>query len=565
MICTFAEDRLRENAAGRMPMRQQCTSKKGATSMPVDPVSLEVFRHRCTAVAEEMGTALGRTAFSANIKERRDYSCAVFDAHGRMIAQAAHIPVHLGAMPRSVEAALAHHTLQPGDMVILNDPYLGGSHLPDITLVAPVFVPAHPAADAPLELLGYVASRAHHADVGGITPGSMPMSQDIYQEGFIIPPLLIQQGGVLNEPLVTLICRNSRTPDERRGDLAAQRACHTLGERRLHELVAGYGMAWVREHMQALFAYGERSARSLLAALPDGHYQFEDVLDDDGTGNAALPIRVAVTIQGEQVTVDFRGSAPQSGGPVNAPLAVVESAVFYCFRCLGGSDMPDAAIGALHAVAPPLIVPAGSLLNPHPPAAVAGGNVETSQRVVDVVLGALAQAVPQCIPAASAGTMNNWTCGGINPASGAPFAYYETLGGGMGARTHAPGLDGLQIHMTNTLNTPVEALEHLFPLRVRRYGLRCGSGGAGAQPGGEGLIREVEFLAPASISLLTERRTTQPYGLHGGAPGAAGRNTLIRADGSEHPLPGKVSLQVAAGDCLRIETPGGGGYGAAEA
>lgn len=530
--------------------------------MSVDPVSLEVFRHRCTAVAEEMGTALGRTAFSANIKERRDYSCAVFDAQGHMIAQAAHIPVHLGAMPRSVEAALAHHTLEPGDVVILNDPYLGGSHLPDITMVAPVFVPGN-YPDSP-ELLGYVASRAHHADVGGISPGSMPMSHDLYQEGFIIPPLLIQQRGQINEALVTLICRNSRTPDERRGDLAAQRACHALGDARLRELVQQYGLSWVREHMQALFEYGERSARSLLARLPDGEYHFEDQLDDDGCDSGPLPIGVVVRIAGESATVDFSATAAQSGGPVNAPLAVVESAVFYCFRCLGGSDMPDAAIGALHAVSPPLltlVVPQGSLLNPNPPAAVAGGNVETSQRVVDVVLGALAQAIPDSIPAASAGTMNNWTCGGINPHTGAPFAYYETLGGGMGARVHADGLDGLQVHMTNTLNTPVEALEYQFPLRVVRYGLRAGSGGTGTQRGGAGLVREVEFLAPVRISLLTERRTTPPYGLHGGASGLKGRNTLIRADGSEHALPGKVTLYVEAGDRLRIETPGGGGYG----
>jgi N-methylhydantoinase B len=316
--------------------------------------------------------------------------------------------------------------------------------------------------------------------------------------------------------------------------------------------------------MQALLEYGERHIRALFARLPDGSYHFEDYMDDDGSGSTRLPIRVAIEVAGEQVRVDFSGSAPQSPGPVNAPLAVVESAVHYCFRCLGSADMPAAAFGALHAAAAPplqLLVPPGSLLNPRPPAAVAGGNVETAQRVVDVVLGALAQAVPAAIPAASAGTMNNWTFGGTRPDDGSSFAYYETLGGGMGARPTADGLDGLQVHMTNTLNTPVEALEHQFPLRVRRYGLRPGTGGAGLQRGGAGLVREIEFLAPVTVSLLTERRTIAPYGLAGGQPGATGRNTLLRADGSEHPLPAKGTLTLAAGDRLRIETPGGGGWG----
>ncbi len=527
----------------------------------VDPISLEVFRHRCAAIAEEMGAALGRTAFSANIKERRDYSCAVFDAAGHMLAQAAHIPVHLGAMPRSVEAALDRYDLQAGDVVILNDPYLGGSHLPDITMVAPVFASddqqPHP------QLVGYVASRAHHADVGGMTPGSMPMSQEIYQEGLIIPPLLLQSGDHLNEPLIELICRNSRTPDERRGDLAAQLACHSLGAARLGELVARQGLRRTQAHMEALLAYGERHIRALFASLPDGTYQFEDYLDDDGTGTTRLPIRVAVHIAGEQVTVDFHGSAPQSGGPVNAPLAVVESAVHYCFRCLGSADMPAAAFGALHRADDPplkLVVPRGSLLNPQPPAGVAGGNVETSQRVVDVVFGALAQAVPSRIPAASTGTMNNWTIGGTDPQGGS-FAYYETLGGGMGARPTAAGLDGVQVNMTNTLNTPVEALERQFALRVRRYSLRPESGGSGQWRGGSGLIREIECLAPATVSLLTERRTTAPYGLAGGDDGAPGRNILIHRDGTEQILPAKTTLRLQAGDRLRLETPGGGGWG----
>lgn len=544
------------------------------TAHAVDPISLEVFRHRCAAIAEEMGAALGRTAFSANIKERRDYSCALFDHAGHMVAQAAHIPVHLGAMPRSVAAALAccrgGTGLHPGDVAILNDPYLGGSHLPDITMVAPVFAPAPANGEAAPALVGYVASRAHHADVGGMTPGSMPMSREIYQEGLIIPPVLLQVGGQTNTALLELICRNSRTPDERRGDLAAQLACHRLGAARLGEMVQQRGHPWVHAHMQALLAYGERHMRALFASLPDGSYMFADYLDDDGAGRGPLALRVRIESVGERLTIDFSGTAPQSSGPVNAPLAVVESAVHYCLRCLGGADMPDAAPGALAAAADPplrLVVPPGSLLNPQPPAAVAGGNVETSQRVVDVVLGALAQAVPERIPAASAGTMNNWTFGGQQP-DGAAFAYYETLGGGMGARPadgqageRGDGLDGVQTHMTNTLNTPVEALERQYALRVRRYGLRAGSGGAGHWRGGAGLVREVQFLLPVTVSLLTERRTLAPYGLQGGAPGAPGRNTLIQADGSEHPLPGKATLHLQPGDCLRIETPGGGGWG----
>jgi N-methylhydantoinase B len=530
----------------------------------VDPISLEVFRHRCAAIAEEMGAALGRTAFSANIKERRDYSCAVFDAAGQMVAQAAHIPVHLGAMPRSVEAALARCQPEPGDVVILNDPYLGGSHLPDITMVAPVYSEA--GGDAP-HLVGYVASRAHHADVGGMAPGSMPLSRDVYQEGLIIPPLLLQEAGELNTSLVDIICRNSRTPDERRGDLAAQLACHRLGAARLRELVEQHSLPWVQAHMQALLEYGERHIRALFASLPDGRYEYTDHLDDDGNDSDPLPIHVVLEVAGDHVTVDFTGSAPQIDGPVNAPLAVVESAVHYCFRCLGSADIPPAAFGALHTAASAplsLVVPPGTLLNPRSPAAVAGGNVETSQRVVDVVFGALAQAVPERVPAASAGTMNNWTFGGTHPHTGTTFAYYETLGGGMGARPSADGLDGVQVHMTNTLNTPVEALERQFALRVWRYGLRSGSGGAGRWRGGEGLIREVEFLVPVTVSLLTERRRVPPYGLAGGTPGATGRNLLLTADGDQRTLPGKGTLHLAAGERLRLETPGGGGWGTAE-
>ncbi len=519
--------------------------------MEIDPISLEVFRHRCSAIAEEMGAALGRSALSANIRERRDFSCAVFDARGRMVAQAAHIPVHLGAMPRSVEAALARHALLPGDVVLLNDPYDGGTHLPDLTTVAPVYTGE--------TLLGYTATRAHHADIGGISPGSMPISRELFQEGLIIPPVKLVEGGRLNEALVALVCRNARTGEERRGDLAAQLACHRVGAERLAELVGRRGADWLAAHMAALLEYGERHMRALIAGMPDGVYRFEDALEDDGFGSGPLPLRLALTIAGDQATADFSGSAPQCRGPLNAPRAVVESAVLYCFRCLAPPDMPASA-GAFAPLR--IVVPEGSLLNPRPPAPVAGGNVETSQRVVDVVFGALAQALPGRIPAASAGTMNNWTFGGVY-AHGGSFAYYETLGGGMGARPGADGLGGVQTHMTNTLNTPVETLERQYPVRVLRYGLRRGSGGAGARRGGDGLVREVLFLERATVSLLTERRAAQPYGLAGGAPGQSGRNTRIDTAGTEQILPGKRTVDFEEGESLRIETPGGGGWGAA--
>ncbi len=517
----------------------------------VDPIDLEVFRHRTTMIAEEMGAALGRSALSPNIKERRDFSCAVFDAQGRMIAQAAHIPVHLGAMPRSVEAALARFILKRGDVVLLNDPFLGGTHLPDLTTVAPAYQGN--------TLIGYTATRAHHADVGGMSPGSMPMSRELYQEGLIIPPVRLIDGGQANEGLYDLICRNSRTPSERRGDLAAQLACHRVGERRLADLAEQHGPEWVQQHMAALIAYGERHMRAVVAALPDGIYAFEDALDDDGAGGGPTTIRVCIHITGDAAIVDFAGTAAQVRGPLNAPKAVTEAATLYCFRCLGTADMPSSA-GAFVPLS--IHVPEGTVLNPRPPAAVAGGNVETAQRVVDVLFGALAQAAPERIPAASAGTMNNWTFGGVRP-DGSPFAYYETLGGGMGARPTLNGLSGVQVHMTNTLNTPVEALERQFPVRVRRYGLRSDSGGAGQQQGGNGLVREIEFLEPATISILSERRIRPPYGLQGGSAGAVGRNTLIR-NGAEHILPGKATVELEAGDILRIETPGGGGWGGEE-
>jgi len=512
----------------------------------VDAISLEVFKNLFASVAEEMGTALQRTAYSPNIKERRDFSCAVFDARGQMVAQAAHIPVHLGSMPLSVEKALELFAFHPGDIVILNDPYLGGTHLPDITMVSQmVTAPGF-----------FVASRAHHSDVGGMSPGSMPLASEVYQEGLIIPPLKLVARGRLNREVVSLICRNVRTPQERKGDLAAQIAAQRLGERRLAEISARYAPAFVQEHSDALLAYSQRLMRSALRAIPDGVYRFEDYLDDAGQGGDPVRIAVAVTISGDQATVDFTGSDPDQPGGLNAVLAVTRSAVYYVFKCLAGEDVPTN-----HGCYAPteVIAPVGTIVNPRPPRAVAGGNVETSQRLVDCVLGALHAALPRRIPAASQGTMNNLTLGGTDPQRGS-FAYYETIGGGMGAGPDGPGLSGVHVHMSNTLNTPVETLERHYPFRISRYALRRGSGGRGQHCGGDGLVRSIEFLAPATVTLLSERRRFRPYGLDGGEPGAAGR-AVLRRNGEGRELPSKVTLQVQAGDELTIETPGGGGWG----
>lgn len=517
-----------------------------------DPIRLEVFKHLFASVAEEMGVALRRTSYSPNIKERRDFSCALFDAAGQMIAQAAHIPVHLGAMPLSVQAAVAALDLGPGDVAILNDPYRGGTHLPDITLVTPIFLASAPAPFA------FAASRAHHADVGGMSPGSMPIARELIQEGVIIPPLKLVEAGQVNQGLLNLLLANVRTPEERAGDLAAQLAANAIGVRRMGELIARYGMDEVQQQMQGLVHYAERMTRRLLAGLPDGTYRFVDRLDDDGVDPEPAEIAVAITVEGEEAVVDFSGTAPQRRGSVNAVYAITLSATLYAFRCLLGDDAPTNS-GCLRPIR--VIAPAGTLVNALPPAPVAGGNVETSQRITDVLLGALAQAAPQRVPAASQGTMNNLTIGGWDPARSQPFTYYETIAGGMGARPGKEGADAIHTHMTNTLNTPVEALEYAYPLRVLRYEIRRGSGGAGQWRGGDGVRRDVELLADAQVTLLSERRVFAPYGLAGGEPGQPGRNVLIR-DGEEQQLPGKTTLAGQVGDVISVQTPGGGGWGA---
>ena len=527
--------------------------------MTVDAVSLEVFRNLLASVAEEMGVALGRTAYSANMKERRDYSCAVFDPQGQMVAQAAHVPVHLGAMPASVNAALQTfpNGLRPGDMVILNDPYMGGTHLPDITMVAPVFWDAGGAK----RLVGFVSNRGHHADVGGMTPGSLPLSTELYQEGTIIPPIKLARGGRINQEVLQLICRNSRTPEERRGDLAAQIAAIRVGERRMREVAERYGLPLALEHMSALLDYSERVTRQAIQAIPDGVYQVLDHMDDDGLTDQLVPIQVTITVSGDGMTIDFTGTSPQRPGCINAPQAVTISACLYVIRCVVGDDAP-ANQGCLRPL--DVITPRGSLVNPEPQRGVAGGNVETSQRITDVLFAALAQALPAQIPASSQGTMNNLLVGGHDQVREKPFVYYETIGGGMGARPEKDGISGIQTHMTNTLNTPIEAMEFAFPMRLKRYAIRRGTGGDGKHRGGDGLVRDVEFLAPARVTILSERRKLPPPGFHGGHPGATGENVLFRGGYEEIHLAGKETLDVEPGDILSIRTPGGGGWGEPE-
>jgi N-methylhydantoinase B len=524
----------------------------------IDPITLQLYRHRCAGVAEEMGVTLRRTAYSPNIKERLDFSCAIFDGAGRMIAQAAHIPAHLGAMPASVLTILDRFpTWEEGDVVIVNDPFEGGNHLPDITMISPVFTPspAHPLTASPTF---FVASRAHHADVGGMAPGSLPLSTEIYQEGIIIPPLKLYRAGVLNEDVLRLILRNVRTPDERRGDLAAQRAAATVGARRLQELVTTHGRDEVLAYAGHLCDYSERITRAAIAAWPDGVYTFADVLEViEGDQLTLAPLRVTATIAGDGVTFDFAGTASVVRGSLNAVIAITQSACYYVVRCLVDDEVPMNA-GCFAPVT--VLAPADCLVNAQSPAAVAAGNVETSQRIVDVVLGALAQALPDRIPAASQGTMNNLLIGGRR-LDGTPYTYYETIGGGSGGGPAGDGLSGAQVHMTNTLNTPVEALELAYPFRLERYSLRAGSGGAGEHAGGDGIVREYTVLTPATVTMQSERRAVAPWGLAGGDAGAVGRNLIIHADGREEALPSKFTRRLEPGERLRVETPGGGGWG----
>ncbi len=507
----------------------------------ISPILLEVFSNRFSHIAEEMGAVLQRTAFSPNIKERRDFSCAIFDKEGNLLAQAAHIPVHLGSMPLSVKAAIERFggNLKEGDVVILNDPFKGGTHLPDITMVAPVYFEG--------ELLFYVANRAHHADVGGMSAGSMPLSTSIFQEGIVIPPIRLVKGGELDRELLTFLLNNVRNPSEREGDFAAQLSSIKVGEKRLKELLKEHGKEKVLLYGKALLDYAETLTRRFIERLPEGVYEFEDLLEDDGISKSDIRIRVRLTVEGDSLKVDFRGSDPQVLGPMNAVKAITLSAVLYVVRSLMGEEVPTNG-GILRPIE--VITEKGSVVDAEFPAAVAGGNVETSQRIVDVLLGAFAKALPEVVPAASQGTMNNLVIGNEN------FGYYETIGGGMGAWSGGDGESAVHSHMTNTLNTPIEALEFAYPLRVREYKIRRSSGGSGLFKGGDGIIREIELLEDAEVTILSERRRIPPYGLAGGMPGEVGRNFV---NGKE--VGGKFQSHLPKGSVIRIETPGGGGWG----
>ena len=519
--------------------------------MKLDPITLAVMNNRLAAIAEEMGVVLGQTAFSPNIKERHDFSCAIFDARGELVAQAAHIPVHLGSTPLSVRAAIANLTLGRGDVAALNDPFAGGTHLPDLTLVAPIFIGNERRP------FGYAANRAHHADIGGIAPGSMALATEIYQEGFRLPPVKIVAGGEIARDVMTLFLANTRVREEREGDLRAQIAALSIGAERLLAIVKTSGRATVALAMDALKDYAARLMSAALRELRPGTYRAEDFLDDDGFGIGPIPICAAVRIDRGKALVDFTGSAPQVRGSVNANYAITLSATFYVMKCLASEAVP-ANEGLMRPIS--VIAPPGSIVNALAPAAVAGGNVETSQRIVDVLFRALAQAAPDIVPAASSGSMSNLTVGGFDRFRSRHFSYYETIAGGAGAAKGHPGASGIHTHMTNTLNTPIEALEAYYPMRVTEYRIRRGSGGRGKFRGGDGLIRELECIVDSNVSVLTERRKLAPYGLAGGGTGATGRNYISRGK-RRTKLPSKTNVDLKAGERIRIETPGGGGWG----
>ena len=521
----------------------------------LDPVSFEILKNSLISIAEEMGVVLRKSSFSPNIKERRDFSCALFDASGQLVAQAEHIPVHLGAMPYSVLAVLKdfENDLSESDDVILNDPYRGGTHLPDITMVSPIFFKDR--------LVGFAANRAHHSDVGGVAPGSMSaLSRDVNQEGIRIPPVKLWSKGKPNRQILDFVLSNVRTPDERLGDLRAQRAANLVGAKRLVELLKKSSVSTVESGMSQLINYSEELMIKRIRELPRKSSSAIDYLDDDGFGTTDIPIKVKVTVGRESVAFDFSGSSKQVQGPLNAVYSVTLSAVYYVVRCVTDPSMPANA-GCFKPIE--VKAPSGTIVKAEPPAPVAGGNVETSTRIVDVTLKAFSSIIPQRVCAACQGTMNNVTIGGVDPRTGKYFTYYETIAGGFGARYNKDGVDGTHSHMTNTLNTPVEALESAYPLRVRRYELVRGSGGRGRSRGGLGIRRDTEVLAEGStLSLMGERQRRGPYGLFGGNSGSPGTYGLIRGNRITS-LSSKTTLSANSGDVLTVTTPGGGGYGTA--
>jgi N-methylhydantoinase B len=505
----------------------------------LDPVTLSVLASALAGIAEEMGAVLIRGSYSSNIKERRDCSTALFDAGGRMVAQAEHMPVHLGAMPEAV-AAIMERDPGPGDVFAINDPYSGGTHLPDITLVSPVSVDGG--------ISGYAVTRAHHSDVGGMRPGSMPSdSREIYQEGIVIPPVRLVRGGEYVEDVLDLLLANVRTPDIRRGDLRAQIAANNIAEERVRELMDRRGKDTVLTAFEEVVSYAEKRTREAIRELPDGEHSAEDFMEGDGVTDEDIPIRATVTVEGDSMTMDLTQTADAVAGNINCPLPVTRSACYFALRVLLPKDIPANAGTYV-----PLKIEAreGSLVNATYPSAVVAGNVETSNRIADTVLAAMSGFAPEKIPAQGQGTMNNVIIG--DPG----WTYYETIGGGQGAGADGPGPSGVHIGMSNTLNTPIEALELEYPMRIERYELRYGSGGAGGNRGGDGIVRSVRVLQPASLSLLTDRRRYPPQGMEGGEPGEVGRNLL-----GDEELPPKVSRELEEGDLITVETPGGGGYG----
>ena len=520
----------------------------------MDPITLEVMKNSLIGISEEMGVALKRASYSPNIKERNDFSCAIFDADCRMISQAEHLPVHLGSMIFSVRQAiedLGINNIEEGDQIVLNDPYKGGTHLPDITLISPIYYHG--------DIVAFSANRAHHADVGGICPGSMSGSAtEIIQEGLRIPPIKLYEKGGPNDSVFRLMLANTRTPKERVGDIRAQVAANLIAKRRFIELINKYGWDTVKEYIEELMNYSEKRTRLEIEGIPDGQYEFSDYMEGDGIEDRIFKIHVKITVEGTNMKFDFSGTDKQAKGPINAVLPVTTSAVYYVLRCITDPTIPP---NSGHYRPLEVIAPKGTLVNPNFPAPVAGGNVETSQRIVDVLLGALAKAIPERVIAACNGSMTNIAIGGIHPETKQIFAYYETLGGGFGARYNKDGIDGIHCHMTNTQNTPIEALEGKFPIMIERYALREDTGGLGKYRGGCGIERRIRLLSgEMKISILAERHVLRPYGLKGGMEGACGESYILRK-GRKIRLKSKDTKTMKEGDVWVIRSPGAGGYG----
>jgi len=522
--------------------------------LPLDSITVEVIKGALTYAAEEMGIVLRNSAYSPNIKERMDFSCTLFDHKKRLVAQAEHIPVHLGSMQLAVQKGLERFKgkLENGDMILFNDPYISGTHLPDITLICPIF---HEN-----KIVAYSANKAHHSDVGGKAPGSMAgNATEIYQEGIIIPPVKFVKRKSIDKEIASILLSNVRTPEIRLGDLRAQMAANLLGKQRVLELVDRYGVETLHKAMEEIMNYSERRMRIEISKIPKGSYSAEDYLENTGTSNKKVKIKVTITIKKNQLLIDYTGTDKQVKGPVNAVLGVTLSGVYYALRCLTAPAIPMND-GCYRPVI--VHVPEGTLMNPTPPAPVAGGNVETSQRNVDVLLKAFAQILPEKVCAACQGTMNNIAVGGINPENGKPWTFYETIAGGFGGRRGIDGVDAIHTHMTNTMNTPIEAIETVYPIRFLKYELRKDSGGPGKWRGGVGLERSWMLLAPsATLSVLAERTKIPPWGLYGGKNGAKGEYYVIKPNGKRIKLKSKCTVGIEKGDVFVVRTPGGGGYG----